>query len=235
LWDVSTSYVQTGRTAQKQRTQQALVAAARELIAAGAAPTVDAAAAAAGIARATAYRYFPTQLALLGAAHPETATPSLLPEDAPVDDVGRRLDLVVTAFTQLIADTEAQQRTMLRLSLEPGPAEPSDLPLRNGRAITWIAEALEPLRGQLADVQLERLVLAIRSAIGIEARVWLTDVAGLSAEDALATMRWSAQAMLQAARQDNPPPEGPSDFRAPAPGPTKQWAEGPSEGGKARG
>jgi AcrR family transcriptional regulator len=182
-----------------------LVAAARQLVAEGAAPSVDAAAAAAGIARATAYRYFPTQLALLGAAHPETATRSLLPDDAPANDVAQRLDLVVTAFTQLIADTEAQQRTMLRLSLEAAQAESSELPLRQGRAINWIAEALEPLRGQLSDAQLKRLVLAIRSAIGIEARVWLTDVAGLSSEDALDTMRWSAQSMLQAAAQGNPP------------------------------
>jgi AcrR family transcriptional regulator len=202
---VSTSYLETGRTAQKQRTREALVAAARQLVAQGAAPSVDAAAAAAGIARATAYRYFPTQLALLRAAHPETATRSLLPDDAPVNDVAQRLDLVVTAFTQLIADTEAQQRTMLRLSLETPQPESPELPLRQGRAITWIAEALEPLRGQLSDAQLKRLVLAIRSAIGIEARVWLTDVAGLSSQDALATMRWSAQSMLHAATQGNPP------------------------------
>lgn len=204
---MSTSYLETGRTAQKQRTREALVAAARQMVAKGAAPSVDAAAAAAGIARATAYRYFPTQLALLAAAHPETATRSLLPDDAPVDDVARRLDLVVAAFTQLIADTEAQQRTMLRLSLEAAQAAaPSlPLPLRQGRAINWIAEALEPLRGKLSDAQLTRLVLAIRSAIGIEARVWLIDVAGLSSEDALDTMRWSAQAMLQAAVQGKPP------------------------------
>jgi len=182
-----------------------LITAARQLVAAGAVPSVDAAAAAAGIARATAYRYFPSQLALLSAAHPETAMRSLLPDDAPADNVAERLDLVVTAFTQLIADTEAQQRTMLRLSLEAVQGDSSELPLRQGRAIKWIAEALEPLRGQLSDAQLKRLVLAIRSAIGIEARAWLTDVAGCSAQDALDTMRWSAQAMLQAAAQGNPP------------------------------
>src|SRR5207249_12046519 len=108
-------------------------------------------------------------------------------------------------FTRLIADTDAQQRTMLRLSLETATSRPSELPLRQGRAITWIAEALEPLRGELSDAQLKRLVLAIRSAIGLEARVWLIDVAGLSPPDALPTMRWSAQAMLQAARQGKPP------------------------------
>src|SRR5438309_10759628 len=132
---MSTSYLETGRTAQKQRTRDALVAAARQLVAEGAAPTVDAAAGAAGIARATAYRYFPTQLALLGAAHPETTARSLLPDHAPDGDVAQRLDLVVAAFTRLIADTEAQQRTMLRLWLEAATGVPAESPLRRGRAI----------------------------------------------------------------------------------------------------
>ena len=105
----------------------------------------------------------------------------------------------------LLVETDAQQRTTLRLSLEAATAEANELPLRQGRTITWIAEALEPLRGELSDAQLKRLVLAIRSAIGIEAQVWLIDVAGLSPQDALRTMRWSAQAMLQAAMHGNPP------------------------------
>jgi hypothetical protein len=70
--------------------------------------------------------------------------------------------------------------------------------LRQGRAIGWITEALAPLRGQLPDADLDRLVLAIRSAIGIEARVWLTDVAGLSPADATQLMRWSARALYRA-------------------------------------
>ena len=39
------------------------------------------------------------------------------------DDVAARLDLVIEAFLRTILDTEAQQRTMLRLSLEAGPEE----------------------------------------------------------------------------------------------------------------
>ena len=94
---------------------------------------------------------------------------------------------------------------MLRLSLDPEPAARGPLPLRQGRAVGWIAEALEPLRGTLSDAALHRLVLSIRSAIGIEALVWLTDVGGLSRADAAASMRWSAQALLSAAVTTGPP------------------------------
>lgn len=191
-----------GRVAQKRRTRDALIAAARQLMDdGGPAPTVEAAAEAAAVSRTTAYRYFPSQRALLGAAHPGLVTESLLPADAP-DDVAERLDLVVAAFTKMVVDNEIQQRTMLRLSLEASPTERSELPLRQGRAIKWIEEALAPLQPDMHPEELRQLTLAIRSAIGVEALVWLTDVAGMSRDDAAELMRWSARAMLIAARSD---------------------------------
>jgi AcrR family transcriptional regulator len=202
---VSTSYELTGRTKQKQRTRDALVAAARDLVTSGVTPTVEQAAAAAGTSRTTAYRYFPNNRSLLVAAHPETGKQSLLPANPP-EDPAARLDAVVAAFTRLIVDTEAQQRTMLRLALEADPAERRELPLRQGRAIGWIHEALSPLEGQLPEQDLHRLVLAIRSAIGIEALVWLTDIAALTRDEAVKLMSWSAQALLRAAM--TPPPPG---------------------------
>ena len=199
---MSIPYESTGRTRQKHRTRQALIDAARDLVAAGQEPAVEAAAAAAGISRTTAYRYFPSQRALLLAAHPETDTPSLLPPDTPADPAAR-LDAVIDAFTRLIADTEPQQRTMLRLSLDPSSAESKTLPLRQGRAIGWIEEALSPLRGQLTVPELRRLVLAIRSATGIEARVWLTDIAGLTGQQATQLMRWTARAIYRSALDES--------------------------------
>jgi hypothetical protein len=88
---------------------------------------------------------------------------------------------------------------MLRLSLDPDPRERGELPLRKGRAIVWIGEALSPLRGLMVERDLKRLILAIRSAVGIEALVWLTDVAGLSRKEAVQLMRWSAGALLRSA------------------------------------
>jgi AcrR family transcriptional regulator len=199
--DMSIPYEQNGRSAQKRRTREALIAAARDLVANGEAPTVEGAAEAASISRTTAYRYFPNQRALLAAAHPETATLSLLPDNAP-RDVASRLDLVVDEFTRMVVDTEAQQRTMLRLSLESDPAERAQLPLRQGRAIVWLEEALAPLHAKMSDAELHRLAIAVRSATGIEALAWLTDVAGLTRDEATALMRWSAQALLQRALAD---------------------------------
>ncbi len=201
---MSTPYELGGRTAQKARTRAALVAAARDLVTAGSTPTIDDAAAAASVSRTTAHRYFPNQRALLLAAHPEIAVTSMLPAN-PSEDPAARLDAVVCNFSAMILDTEAQQRTTLRLSLEDG-AERDALPLRQGRAIAWISEALDGLRGELTDDQVRQLVLSVRATIGIEAIVWLVDVAGLSRNDAVALTRWSAQALLQRAISVPPPP-----------------------------
>ncbi|HZQ86629.1 MAG TPA: TetR family transcriptional regulator, partial [Acidimicrobiales bacterium] len=207
------AYELNGRVAQKQRTRDALIAATRQLVAEGAAPTVEAAAEAASISRTTAYRYFSSQRALLAAAHPETATESMLPADAPAD-VEARVAIVVAEYTAMIAGTEAQQRTLLRLSLEADPVERSQLPLRQGRVIKWLEEALAPLQDDMSAAELHRLAVAIRSATGIEALVWLTDVAGLSRDEAIDLMRWSAGAMLSAAITDHATREGPKRGRA---------------------
>lgn len=192
---MSTAYELNGRTNQKRRTRDALVAAARSIVAEGRTPTVEEVAETASISRTTAYRYFRSQRALLAAAHPETAVESLLPDDAP-EDAAARLDIVVAAYTRTILENESQQRAMLRLSLEADPEERAQLPLRQGRVIKWLEEALAPL--QLPRSEVHRLAIAIRSATGIEALSWLTDVAGLSRQDAVALMRWSAHAMLDA-------------------------------------
>ena len=198
---MSIAYESAGRTHQKQRTRRALIDAARELVARGITPKVDEAAANASISRTTAYRYFPNQRALLIAAHPEIEASSLLPEVPPADPEAR-LDIVIQSFLRLIVDTEPQQRTMLRLSLDPEASARGELPLRQGRAIGWIGEALAPLGSRMSKAEVRRLAVAIRSAAGIEALVWLTDIAGLSRKQAVEVMRGTARALLRSALAD---------------------------------
>jgi hypothetical protein len=101
---------------------------------------------------------------------------SLLPDGAP-SDLEARLAIVAKEITRIVRDDEPQQRTMLRLSLEARMAR-ERLVLRQGRAIGWIEDPLSPLKSRSSRTEFRRLVLAICSAIGIEALVWLTDVLG---------------------------------------------------------
>jgi AcrR family transcriptional regulator len=202
---MSTAYDETGRVNQKRRTRDALISAAREIVAAGQTPTVEQAAEAAGISRTTAYRYFTSQRALLAAAHPETGRTSLLPAGVSNDPV-ERLDAVLRTMIERNLETEPQQRTMLRLSLEATPEERSQLPLRQGRAIAWISEALAPLRDRMPEDKVHELALAIRATTGIEALVWLVDVADLSRAHATALMHRSGLALLAQALADSAAP-----------------------------
>ncbi len=194
---MSIPYERTGRTRQKARTRRALVEAARALLGEGVTPSVEQAADAAGVSRTTAYRYFPNQRSLLVATFPELTTDSLLPDPAP-QDPETRLDTAVRALVTHVLEHEPELRAQLRLSLDHGRRE-GELPFRTGRATDWIEDALAPLRGQLRPQELRRLVLAVRCAVGIEPLVWLTDVAGLSRDEAAQVMRWSAAALLRAA------------------------------------
>jgi AcrR family transcriptional regulator len=198
---MSTAYEESGRSRQKQRTRNDLVAAARELISqGGSVPTIEEVAAAASVSRTTAYRYFRSQRELLAAAHPGIELTSLLPADIG-EDPEIRLLTVVRAFIEMVLEFEPQQRTMLRLSLEASTL-PSQLPLRKGRAIGWFEDALSPARTRLSDAGVRRLAVAVRSAVGIEALVWLVDVAGLTRDDAAELMLSSSRALIRAALSD---------------------------------
>jgi AcrR family transcriptional regulator len=197
---MSTAYEDSGRTAQKSRTRAELIAAARRLVAEGGTPpTVADAASAASISRTTAYRYFGSQHDLLAAAHPETERTTLLPPEIG-DDPEERLSVAVAEFVKMILATEAQQRTMLRLSLEAS-TQPGQLPLRQGRGIGWFEDALSPLVEELGADGVHRLALAVRSAAGIEALVWLLDVGGLTRAQAAELVKSTALALLRDARR----------------------------------
>jgi AcrR family transcriptional regulator len=204
---MSTAYEASGRTRQKERTRNDLVAAARELISqGGAAPTVEEAARAASVSRTTAYRYFRSQQGLLVAAHPIVDRASLLPPDIG-DDPEVRLLAAARALLEQTLDAEPQQRTMLRMSLESG--SPGELPLRKGRAIGWFEDALAPAVPRLSKAGVRRLAIAVRSAVGIESLVWLVDVAGLSREEATELMLSSARALVRdALSASSAPPRG---------------------------
>ena len=198
MMSMEVPYLHTGRTSQKARTRDALIAAARQLLAEGVTPTIEAAAAEAAIGRTTAYRYFPNSRALLAATYPEIEMDSLLGADPP-EDLLARLEMVIEGQTRQLLEYEPELRAQLRLALESEPASGDGLPLRRGRRIRWIEEALSPLGERMPEPKLRQLVYGIGATLGIEAFVWLTDMAGLSREEAVEVMRSNARTLLRSA------------------------------------
>lgn len=192
---MAVSYHATGRTGQKSRTRTALIDGARAMLARGEAPTVEGAGAEAGVGRATAYRYFPTVAELVAATFPHVEQASLLGDDPPEDPLDR-LRLVVEDHTARILRYEAEMRAALRLSLD---GRAGDLPMHRGLRTAWVEDALAPLAGTLSPEELRRAVMGIAAGIGIEAFAWLTDVAHLGREEAVAVMCDGALAHLRGA------------------------------------
>jgi hypothetical protein len=75
--------------------------------------------------------------------------------------------------------------------------------MHRGLRIAWIEDALAPLRGQLPEDDLQRLIHGIGATLGIESFVWLTDVAGVPREQAAAIIKSNASALLRTAITDS--------------------------------
>jgi AcrR family transcriptional regulator len=201
------------RANQKERTRAAVVAAATQLVRQGAQPTVADAAELAKVSRATAYRYFPTQEALLievaqvnPAVEPVEQWLARLEGGEPED----RLSGLLGTFNGVAVSEEMALRAGLRVYLdtwlESRRRGEAPAAVREGRRTRWLDEALEPVRREMRPAQWHRLRSALALTLGVEALVVMKDVCNLSDEEALATLVWTAQALLRAGLQSAPTP-----------------------------
>src|SRR5919198_2212102 len=108
------------RANQRRRTKAAVMEGARKQLLQGKVPTVADAAEEAGVSRATAYRYFPSQGALIREAVDEVLVRDWEWEKRLEGATGlvERVDRYMTETGGLVRDNEALMRGALLLSLE---------------------------------------------------------------------------------------------------------------------
>src|SRR5438270_13776614 len=203
----------TERLAQKLRTRAALLDAARSLVADGIEPTIAEVADAAQVSRATAYRYFPTQEALLVEVPLDEAAPtveSLFAPGAP-GDAEDRAALVQNALYDLARDNESQFRVFLRASLTRALRDPERQdPLRGARRTALLAEALAPLTDELTAGEIDRLIATLSILAGVESMIALHDVVRLAPEVARPRGGGPVSKLVRAASPAGPAP--PTDY-----------------------
>jgi AcrR family transcriptional regulator len=189
------------RDRQTRRTRRALLAAADELFEAGRVPTVAEVAERADVARATAYRYFPTQEALLlettflGDSGPLRSLPELVLE---IRDPAERLAEAVRRSAVWTLEREARLRTILRMSLEHEGTE------RPARRRHYIAELLRDVADELSPAAYESLAGSLTLLFGIDPIVSLRDNGDVPPQRIPDVLAWTAAAMVRAALAESP-------------------------------
>src|ERR671917_880047 len=133
----------------RRRTRGARIEAVTQLVHEGVSPSVTEVADAAGVSRATAYRYFPTQESLLA----EVIVPDLeaaLAAEALPEDLESRFGAAFAPIWSSYIEHEAAYRTMLRRGLERPPGESIERgeaeeagSIRAGRRVGGVRKAID--------------------------------------------------------------------------------------------
>jgi AcrR family transcriptional regulator len=187
----------------KARTRRLMLDTAIQLMQSGITPSVSGVAEAAAVSRATAYRYFPSQAALVGAVVDEALGP-ILQRRSDADDAEQGVADLLDSAMPRIEDFEATFRAALKLSLDQWAqaqagtlgAEP---PLQRGHRVALLRDAVAPLQGQLSRAEFDRLVQALALVFGVEVLVVLKDICRLDATNAHRVAVWAARALVRAA------------------------------------
>ena len=180
--------------------------AAIALMQSGLTPSVTGVAESAGVSRATAYRYFPSEAALVHAVVDEALGPILEWEPGKGEAGERVADLLATAIPR-VEEFEATFKAALRLSLEQWAQRRagtlgSEPLFTRGHRIDLLMNATAPLAGKLTHNQHLRVAQALSLVFGIEVLNVLKDIWGLSPNEAQAVAQWAAQALIGAAETE---------------------------------
>ena len=166
-------------------------------------PSVTDVAEAAEVSRATAYRYFPTQAALVQAAVDEALGPILGWRSDDPDAEARIEGLLAFAYPRL-DEYEATLRAALLQAMDQWSRRRAgtlgdEAPIVRGNRKAVLGNALAPLRGTIGAAEFDRLRQALSLIFGTEAFVVLKDIWGLDGAGARDVALWSAHALVRAA------------------------------------
>lgn len=184
------------------RTHRLLVQTAMEIVNRGHVPSVSEVAEAAGVSRATAYRYFPTQGRLIATIMDYSLGPVRSWASDSRDGLERLHDLFDKTYPRF-KEFEPQMRAALQLALSHDALDRAGLlkeaPFRRGFRKAILENAARPLERVLGKARFHRLVLALSVVYGIEPYVVLKDIWGLESRDVESISRWMADALIAAA------------------------------------
>ncbi|WP_057533870.1 TetR/AcrR family transcriptional regulator [Yersinia pseudotuberculosis] len=200
----------TPLTTIRARTRRLLIDTAMSMYERGAFPSITEVASAAQLSRATAYRYFPTQSALVSAMVDESLGPILAWQPTQPDARQRIAELLSFAYPRMLQH-EGVLRAALHLSLQQwADARNSDSnnssneeKLIRGNRKRLLKLAVEPLEETLAPEALQRVIHAFSLIYGSEVFMVLKDIWHLDEAGIQDVTQWMGKAILLQAETDS--------------------------------
>lgn len=180
-----------GRIGQKLKTREALLVKGNELLAKGIPVNLETAAKAAGISKATAYRYFADSASFQreAALQLKAQTREDLFGDIPAKDLDQRLQRLIDYHFRLFIRNEKEFRLFLGSVVNESVLSRKP-PSRGGRRVVLIEEALVSLRSKVDKTTFGHMVHALSLVFGIESITILKDLCHLSNKEILENWRW---------------------------------------------
>ncbi|CNC44112.1 TetR/AcrR family transcriptional regulator [Yersinia pseudotuberculosis] len=198
----------------RARTRRLLIDTAMSMYERGAFPSITEVASAAQLSRATAYRYFPTQSALVSAMVDESLGPILAWQPTQPDARQRIAELLSFAYPRMLQH-EGVLRAALHLSLQQwadtrnsdsnnssGNGNKNEEKLIRGNRKRLLKLAVEPLEGKLAPETLQRVIHAFSLIYGSEVFMVLKDIWHLDEAGIQDVTQWMGKAILLQAETD---------------------------------
>jgi AcrR family transcriptional regulator len=191
----------------RARTRRLMLETATRLMQSGVTPSVSEVAEAAEVSRATAYRYFPSQAALVQAVVDQGLGPILTWKSNSEDAERRVAELFASAMPRIEA-FEATFKAALKLSLDQWALRQagtlgSEPAFKRGHRVDLLKDAIAPLKGRLPPRQFKRLAQALSLMFGVEVLIVLKDIWGLEGRETMAVAQWAAGALVRAAMAES--------------------------------
>ncbi|PHI31920.1 TetR/AcrR family transcriptional regulator [Budvicia aquatica] len=205
---ISSSESKQTLTRARARTQSKLIDTAMGMLEQGWFPSITELATAAGVSRATAYRYFPTQGELVSSIVDESLGP--IQRWSPKEDtVGERISALLEFAYPQMEKHEGALRAALQVSLQQWAdlraqrldKENKALFVRGNRK-RLVELAAEPLNGKISNDELARMKHAFSLIYGSEVFLVFKDIWNLDSEQIQNIVQWMGKAIVRQVEED---------------------------------
>ena len=192
----------------RARMRRHMLSTAIRLMQDGFVPSVSDVAEAAEVSRATAYRYYPSQAAMVQAVVDDALGPILAWRSKESDPEKRVSDLLSHAFPRML-EYEATHRAALSQALDQWIRRQAgtlggEARIVRGNRRGLLKDALKPLNGKVSAQVFDKLARSLSLIFGIEAIIVLKDIWGSEDDEVREVAQWAANALVAAAVAEAP-------------------------------